>query len=85
MHLLSGCNGMQGCMGRIGIRSKMCCIRSHSFFSFFFFRDGHSEIPAIAMLVMALGVGAAAIAAQAVYSSHFYSLSSNRKSLKDLL
>ncbi len=71
MHLLSGYNGMQGCTGRIGIRSERYCIRSHSFFSFFFFRDGHSEIPAIAMLVMALGVEAAAIAGQAVHSPIF--------------
>jgi hypothetical protein len=48
-------------------------------------RDGHLEISAIVMLVMALGVGAAAIAGQAVHCPHYYSLSSNRKSLKDPL
>jgi dolichol kinase len=48
----------------------------------FFFWDRHPEIPAIAMLVMALGDGFAAIIGGAVRSPHFYILSSDKKSIE---
>ena len=47
-----------------------------------FFWDRHPEIAAIAMLVMALGDGTAAIIGEALPSPHFYRLSSDKKSIE---
>lgn len=47
-----------------------------------FFWNRHPEIAAIAMLVMALGDGAAAIIGGAIHYPHFYCLSSDKKSLE---